>query len=53
MLQDLITISLEKFCYKKETWGYAKVYEKKKNGHKSVQDIENNGYIDAHPKKGE
>jgi hypothetical protein len=53
MLQVLVAIS-QKFCYRKETGGYAKVVHKKKlrkNGHKSVQDIENNGYLDAHLKK--
>ena len=39
--------------------GYAKVIQKKeekklrKNGHKSVWDIENNGYLDARLKKEE
>ena len=49
-----LLISLSKFCCRKETWGYAKVIHKKielKNGHKSVQDIENNRYLDAHLKK--
>ena len=60
MLQVLVTIS-QKFCCRKETWGYAKVIHKKekekkkrvekKDGHKSVRDIENNGYLDARLKK--
>ena len=62
MLQVLVNISIEKFCCRKETWGYAKekVRKKKqknkkswKNGHKSVWDIENNGYLDARLKKRE
>ena len=60
MLQVLVNISLEKFCCRKETWGYAKEKVKKrkkkkrgveKNGHKDVRSIENNGYLDAHHKK--
>ena len=54
MLQVLVAISL-KFCCRKEAWGYAKVIHKKgrieKNGYKSVQDIENNRYLDACLKK--
>jgi hypothetical protein len=57
MLQVLVPISLKFHC-KKEAWSYAKVMHKKekkrvetKNGHKSVQDIENNGYLDACLKK--
>ena len=61
MLQVLVAIS-QKFCYRKETWGYAKVIHKKtkrekqkRDGKKwtNVQDIENNGYLDAHLKKRE
>ena len=44
MVQVLIAISLE-VLLQKETWGYAKVL--KKNGHKDVRNIENNGYKDA------
>jgi hypothetical protein len=61
MLQVLITISL-KCCCRKETRGYAKVIQKKEKKKKrkkkelrkkwtSVQDIENNGYSDAHLKR--
>ena len=53
MLQVLVAISQE-FCCIKEACGYAKVIHKKrieKNGHKSVRDIENNGYLDARLKK--
>ena len=58
MLQVLVAIS-QRFCCRKETWGYAKVIHKKrkkeerveKNGHKSVRDIKNNGYLDARLKK--
>ena len=58
MLQVLVTIS-QNFCCRKETWGYAKVIQKKrrkekrlrKNGHESVRDIENNGYLDARLEK--
>ena len=57
MLHILIVIS-QKICCRKEACGYAKVNHKKekekrdeKNGHKSVQDIENNGYLDARLKK--
>ena len=53
MLQVLVAIS-QKFCCIKEAWGYAKVINKKrieKNGHKSVRDIENNGYLDARLKE--
>jgi hypothetical protein len=54
-----MNISLEKFCYRKEIWGYAKEKVKKrkkkgveKNGHKDVRSIKNNGYKDArHEKK--
>ena len=50
MLQVLVTIS-QKFCCRKETWGYAKVIQKKEKKWTSVRDIENNGYSDAHLKK--
>ena len=59
MLQVLVAIS-QKFCYRKETWDYAKVIHKKREKKKkrwekwtSVQDIENNGYSDACVKKRE
>ena len=59
MLKDVVATS-QKFCCKKETWGYAKVIHKKREKEKkemkkwtSVQDIENNGYSDAHLKKEE
>ena len=55
MLKVLVNISLDKFCCKKESWGYAKEKvkkrEKEKNGHKTVRDIEKNGYFDARLKK--
>ena len=62
MLQVLVVVS-QKFCCRKEAWGYAKViHEKKKKRKKerkkkfekkwtSVWDIENNGYSDARLKK--
>jgi hypothetical protein len=43
-----------KVLLQKETWGYAKVIhkkEKKLDKWKSVRDIKNNGYLDAHLKK--
>jgi hypothetical protein len=59
MLQDLVAIS-QKFCCRKETWGYAKVIHKKRKEKKkvekkwtSVRDIQNNGYLDARLKKKE
>jgi hypothetical protein len=36
MLQVLVTISL-KFCYRKETWGYAKVIHEKEGELKNGQ----------------
>jgi len=56
MLQVLVAIS-QKFCCRKETWGYEKFFIKKrkkvfrKNRHKSVRDIKNNGHLDARLKK--
>ena len=60
MLQILVAIS-QKHCYRKETWGYAKVIHKKRKEKEkrdekkwtSVRDIENNGYSDARLKKEE
>ena len=58
MLQVFITIS-QKFCCRKEAWGYAKFIHKKREKKKvlkkwiSVRDIENNGYLDACLKKEE
>ena len=39
MLQVLIAIS-QKFCYRKEAWGYAKVIHKKRR-----ESIEKNGQV--------
>ena len=58
MLHVLVAIS-QKFCCRKETWGYTKVIQKKEEEKKkkvekkwtSVRDIENNGYSDARQKK--
>ena len=56
MLQVLVAIS-QKFCCRNETLGYTKVIhkkERKKDMRKkwtSVQDIENNGYLDARLEK--
>ena len=52
MLQVFVAIS-QKFCCRKETWGYTKVIHKKRVEKKwtSVRDIENNGYSDARLKK--
>ena len=52
MLQVLVIIS-QKFCCRKEAWGYEKVIHKKREKKKwtSVCDIENNGYLDARLKK--
>ena len=62
MLQVLVNISLKKFYCRKQTWGYAKEKVKRKkerkkkkelrkNRHKDVWSIENNGYKDAHHEK--
>jgi hypothetical protein len=45
-----VNISLEKFCCRKETWGYAKEKVKKRERRKK-ESIENNGYKDARHKK--
>ena len=58
MLQVLVAIS-QKFCCRKEAWGYAKVIHKKRKKRKkkvekkrtSVRDIENNGCSDARLKR--
>ena len=57
MLQVLVAIS-QKFCCRKEAWGYAKVIHKKRKKEMrkewtSVRDIENNGYSDARLNKKE
>ena len=39
MLQALVTIS-QKFCYRKEAWGYAKVIHKKRE-----KRVEKNGQV--------
>ena len=61
MLQVLIDISLKSFVAEKRHGAMQNLFKKKekkrekhsweKNGHKSVRDIENNGYLDAHLKK--
>jgi hypothetical protein len=56
-----VNISLEKFCCRKEIGGYVKEKVKKgkekkrveKNGHKDVQSIKNNRYLDARHEKKE
>ena len=58
MLQVLVNVSFEKFqLHEKEAWAMQKLFikEKKKVLKKwtSVQDIENNGYLDARLKKKE
>ena len=59
MLQVLVAIS-QKFCCRKEAWGYAKLIHKKKKEEKKRKSIEkmdkcpyykNNGYLDARLKK--
>jgi hypothetical protein len=50
MLHVLIAIS-QKFCCRKEIWGYAKVRKKKKIDTKMFQILKHNGYKDAHLKK--
>jgi hypothetical protein len=56
MLIVLVTIS-QSFIAEKRYGAMQKLFIKKeekklrKNRHKSVQDIENNGYLDAHLKK--
>ena len=57
MLQVLVTIS-QKFCCRKEAWGYAKVIYEKKDRKKRFEkkmdkcpNYQNNGYLDAHLKK--
>ena len=61
MLQVFVAIS-QKFYCRKEAWPMKKLFKKKrrkekkglrKNGHKSVRDIENNRYLDARLKKEE
>ena len=55
MLQVPIAIS-QSFVAEKRHGAMQKLFIKKrieKNGHKSVQDIENNGYLDARLKKEE
>jgi hypothetical protein len=44
MLQVLVAIS-QKFLLQKRDMGLCKRKKSEKNGHKSVQDIENNGYL--------
>jgi hypothetical protein len=44
-----MNISLEKFCCRKETWGYAK--EKVKKERRKKESIGNNEYKDARHKK--
>ena len=59
MLQVLVAISQKFFVAEKRHGAMQKLFMKKrrekkeswKNGHKSVRDIENNGYLDAHLKK--
>ena len=59
MLEVLVAIS-QKFYCRKEPWAMQKLFRKKekkrkkklrKNAHKSVRDIENNGYFDVRLKK--
>jgi hypothetical protein len=60
MLQSSCRHLSQSFVTEKRHGGYAKVIHRKekgkklrKNGYKSVRDIENNGYLDAHLKKRE
>ena len=55
MLQVLVNVSQKVSIAEKEAWAMQKLFMKIKVLKKwtSVQDIENNGYLDAHPKKRE
>ena len=44
MLQVLVAIS-QKFCYRKEAWGYAKVIHKKEKRRKKEKELRKNGQV--------
>ena len=44
MLKVLVAIS-QKFCYRKETWGYAKVIQKKRERKKRKKEMRKNRQV--------